>query len=191
MTIDTLKQLDTDIFLFLNGLHAGWLDQPMFYMTKEIFWLPLYLYLIFISFKKKKSNAWWTLLGVAIAILISDQIMTSFMKPFFARLRPSHEPALEGMVHLVNHYRGGLYGFASGHAATTFGVATFLWLSLRSQVRWIGLIFVWASIMTYTRIYLGVHYPGDIIVGAMVGSFCGWVIWRIVQRLTHVKQPDL
>jgi undecaprenyl-diphosphatase len=95
------------------------------------------------------------------------------MKPFFGRLRPSHEPELEGLLHLVDGYRGGLYGFASSHAANTFGVAIFIWLSLRKHYRWIGVIFIWAILMSYTRIYLGVHYPTDILVGAIIGSLCG------------------
>jgi undecaprenyl-diphosphatase len=97
------------------------------------------------------------------------------MKPVFARFRPSQEPTLEGLVHLVNGYKGGLYGFASSHAANTFGIAFFVWLTLRAHYRWIILIFAWAAFMTYTRIYLGVHYPGDIIVGAVVGFGSGWI----------------
>ncbi len=100
------------------------------------------------------------------------------MKPFFARLRPSQDPSVQTLLHLVDGYRGGLYGFASGHAANTMGVAFFVWLSMRSVYRWIGLIFIWAIVMTYTRIYLGVHYPGDILVGGVIGLFCGWIGYK-------------
>lgn len=180
---ETLQHWDRILFLWLNGLHTDWLDPVMFFLTKILAWLPLYAFLIYLIFRHHKKNGWWFLLGAAIAIMISDQIMTSFMKPYFARLRPSHEPALQGLIHLVNGYKGGLYGFASGHAATTFAVATFVWLSLRKYVAWIGWIFLWACIMTYTRIYLGVHYPSDILVGAITGTFFGWLVWNGIARI--------
>lgn len=104
------------------------------------------------------------------------------MKPFFARPRPSHEPGLAGLLHLVNGYKGGAYGFASSHAANTFGVAMFIYLLFRSRYAWISAIFVWAAVMSYTRIYLGVHYPGDIFAGALVGSACGVAAFLCTQQ---------
>jgi len=114
---------------------------------------------------------------------LSDQITVSLMKPLFARLRPSHDPALAGMVHIVNGYTGGLYGFASSHAANTFASALFLWLALKKTYHAIRWIFAWAVFVTYTRIYLGVHYPGDVVVGALVGLVCGLVGFRAAQWL--------
>lgn len=172
--MQTIIELDKKLLLFLNGLHHPFIDPIMFYTTKTFFWLPLYLFLIFLIFKYYKKNAWFILLGAALTIVLADQITSSLMKPFFARLRPSQEPSLQGLVHLVNGYRGGRYGFASSHAANTFGTAVFIWMVLKSIYRPVGWIFVWAVFMTYTRIYLGVHYPGDIIVGAAVGLGCGW-----------------
>lgn len=113
------------------------------------------------------------LAGAGLTILLADQITSSIMKPYFARLRPSHDPALNGLLHLVNGYKGGLYGFASGHAANTFGIATFFWLLFRSRYNWIGLLFLWAVAVTYTRLYLGVHYPSDILVGGTIGILSG------------------
>jgi undecaprenyl-diphosphatase len=113
------------------------------------------------------------------------------MKPFFARLRPSHEPGLQNLVHLVNGYKGGLYGFASSHAANTFGTATFVWLALKPFMRWSGLIFIWAVVMTYTRIYLGVHYPGDILVGALFGILIGWLSFEVCSYLMHRNKKAL
>jgi undecaprenyl-diphosphatase len=189
--MEQIKQLDREFFLWLNNAHTALLDQPMYWMTKILFWLPLYILLIFLLFKKLGKQSWWALLCVTIAIVLSDQLMTSFMKPFFARLRPSHEPSLKGLVHLVNNYRGGLYGFASGHAATTFAVATIVWLLLRHHYRWMSLVFLWAALMTYTRIYLGVHYPGDILVGAIAGIICGWLGFRIYQYILKKKIPSV
>jgi len=147
----------------------------MLTLTETFVWTPLYATLIYLVIKIYGKSSIWILLGVALTILLCDRITSGFMKPFFARLRPSHEPSLEGLLHLVNDYRGGLYGFASSHAADTFGVAMFVWLSLKKYYRWIWVVFVWAALMTYTRIYLGVHYPSDILVGALIGMTLGWL----------------
>jgi len=181
--MQTLIDLDKKLLLFLNGVNNPFLDPIMYYSTNTFFWLPLYLFLIFLIFKNYKSEAWFILLGAAITILLTDQITSSLMKPFFARFRPSHEPSLQGLVHFVNGYKGGMYGFASSHAANTFGTAIFVWLVLHPIYKRVGWIFVWATFMTYTRIYLGVHYPGDILVGAIIGIACGWVGYRLSRWL--------
>jgi undecaprenyl-diphosphatase len=183
--MQTLINLDKKLLLFLNGLNNPFLDPIMYYSTDTFFWLPLYLFLIYLIFKNYKKQGWYILLGAAITILLTDQITGSLMKPFFARLRPSQDPSLEGLVHLVNGYKGGLYGFASSHAANTFGTALFIWLALRPIYKRVGWIFIWAIFMTYTRIYLGVHYPGDIIVGAIIGLTCGWIGYRSSQWLMN------
>ncbi len=182
--MQTLIDLDKKLLLFLNGINNPYLDPIMFYATKTFIWLPLYLFLIFLIFKNYKQNGWFILLGAAVTILLADQITYSIMKPFFARLRPSHEPSLEGLVHIVNGYKGGLYGFASSHAANTFGAALLVWQALKKFYS-VGWVFLWAAFITYTRIYLGVHYPGDIIVGAVIGLGCGWVGFSLSEWLIN------
>ena len=183
--MELLLKTDQDWFLFLNSLHVDWLDPVMFWITKTWIWLPLYIFLLALSIKTDKKASWMILIGIALVILFADQVTSSVMKPFFARLRPSHDPALDGLVHLVNDYRGGLYGFASGHAANTFGTALYFWLVFRDKYKWISFLFLWAIAMTYTRIYLGVHYPGDILCGILVGcigAFIGYSIYKSLKR---------
>jgi undecaprenyl-diphosphatase len=183
--MQTVIDLDKKLLLFLNGLNNPFLDPIMYYSTNTFFWLPLYLFLVFLIFRNYKREGWYILLGAAVTILLSDQITTSIMKPFFARLRPSQEPSLQGIIHLVNGYKGGLYGFASSHAANTFGTAFLVWMVLKEFYRGVGWIFVWAAFMTYTRIYLGVHYPGDILAGAIVGLVCGMIGVLVSRWLIH------
>lgn len=190
--MDWILDMDRELFLFLNGLNTEWLDPLMMLFTQTQFWVPLYLFLIYLIFKNFGNEGWFVLAGVVVTILLADQITSSLMKPFFARLRPSHEPSLAGLVHLVDGYAGGRYGFASSHAANTFGTAWFIWKLFGTRYRWIGLMFVWCTLMTYTRVYLGVHYPADVIVGALVGIGSGAIGWQVYQALRKkFKSQDL
>jgi undecaprenyl-diphosphatase len=183
--VEELLELDKRLLLFLNGWNSPFFDSVMLTLTETFVWTPLYAILIFLVIKIYGKSSIWILLGATLTIVLCDQITTGFMKPFFARLRPSHEPALDGLIHLVNNYRGGLYGFASSHAANTFGVAIFVWLSLKKCYRWISVVFVWALVMTYTRIYLGVHYPSDIAIGALIGLLVGCFAFRLSSFLLN------
>jgi len=180
--IDHLIEIDEQLFLILNGMHDSWLDPVMWLFSKTEASIPLYAFLLFHIYKVYKEKTWGILLSVGLLILMTDQFTSGLMKPFFERLRPSHEPALEGMVHLVNGYSGGSYGFASSHAANTFGIAMFLSCLLKKEKPWISWLFLWAAFVSYTRIYLGVHYPGDILVGALVGVLFGWVVFKLYSR---------
>ena len=177
--IESLIELDQDIFLFLNGLHADWLDPIMFWISGKKQWFPFYALIIGLLIYRYKWKSIPILIGITLTIVLADQVTSGFMKPFFGRYRPSHEPALKGLVYNINHYYGGKYGFASSHAANSFGLAMFLWLLLRTHYRWISWIFLWAAIISYSRIYLGVHYPGDILVGGIVGCIAAWLMHKL------------
>lgn len=194
--METLIDWDKKLLLFLNGFHAGFLDPVMYLISQELFWLPLFLYLLYVIQKKYQKATWIILLGVAVTLLIGDQITSTLMKPYFARLRPSHDATLQGQLHLVKDfsgtiYYGGLYGFASSHAANTLGVALYLFFFLRPFYRRVGLLFLWAAAMTYTRIYLGVHFPGDILVGAGVGVFAAWIGKRVALLIAKKYKYEL
>lgn len=182
--IDRLIEFDKELLRFLNSYHTPWLDPVMLFLTETLAWLPLYVFLLYLVIKEYKKESWIILLGIALTILLADQITASIMKPYFARLRPSREPTLEGLIHLVQGYTGGQFGFASSHAANTFGTATFFYLVFGNTKRWMIWLFVWAAFMTYTRIYLGVHYPGDVIIGGAVGMICGWLGFKSTQWIT-------
>jgi undecaprenyl-diphosphatase len=181
--IDQLSSLDKRLFLFLNSLHTPVLDSTMLLLSKTMVWAPLYLVLLIVIFRAYRLRSWIVLLTIAIIILTTDQVTSSFMKPFFARPRPSHEPSLEGLVHLVDGYQGGMFGFVSSHAANTFGIATFLTLLFRNYIPWMALLFLWSGLVSYTRIYLGVHYPGDILAGATVGVIVGWIGFALLKMI--------
>lgn len=189
MLLDRLIQWDKELLVVLNGFHTPWLDPVMLLMTRTLFWFPLYVFLIFLLFRNFRNRAWLLLIGVAFTLLLSDQLTSELIKPFFARLRPSHDPSLAGVLHLVNGYRADEYGFSSGHAANTFGLAVFIWFTFRSIYKWMALIFIWAGFMTYTRIYLGVHFPGDILAGIVLGLCCGACGIAISHHLRTWRAP--
>lgn len=188
--IGQLIELDKELFLFFNGYHAPWLDYIMELFSETEFWIPLHAFLLWHIVRLHKRQSILILVAIAITITMADQITTSFMKPFFERLRPSHEPSLDGLVHIVNNHRGGKFGFASSHAANTFGTVMFLTLLFRRTKPWMAWFFLWAALVSYTRIYLGVHYPGDILVGAIVGMLCALISYSgytLVQRFIEKR----
>ncbi len=176
--------LDEKLLLFINGLHTSGLDAIMFALTNGKTWLPLFLGTIIFIFVKFKLKGFFILLLVGLAITLGDQISASLLKPLVGRLRPSHEPHLDGILHIINNYRGGLYSFVSSHATNSFAVATMLWLLIGKQYKWISIFFAWAIIFSFTRIYLGVHYPGDVLAGAMLGSIIAFVLNWLFKKIS-------
>ena len=184
-----LLELDRNLLLKLNSWHAPWLDSVMVAFTNGLSWLPLFLLVIGLMIYKFRWQSISMLVFIAIVIFLTDRISAGLIKPWVGRLRPSHEPGLEGILHLVNGYKGGIYSFVSSHAANAFGVATFLWLVLRKDIKWIWIMFIWAVIFSYTRIYLGVHYPFDILGGGVLGTIIGLLVYKLGRAMPKKISP--
>lgn len=185
--LDFLIDLDKSVLLFCNTAHTAWLDQFNWMITARWFNIFVALPLLFIMLhaiaRCKKQGVVETILivvALALAVLLADQIASSVFKPLFQRLRPSHDPSMS--VVLVNDYRGGRFGFVSSHAANTFAAAVFLIRLFRNRY-FACSILLWACSVSYSRIYLGVHFPGDILCGALLGIFVGYFIYSLYQRL--------
>ncbi len=170
--IEQLSELDKQLLLCLNSYHNPVWDNFFWIITQTVIWIPLYLTIAYVFIKNHSLRGIWFLIFMGLLILLCDQISSGFFKPFFERFRPSHDPVLRDAVHILNNKRGGLYGFVSSHATNTFGLALFMSMVFRN--RWFNiLIFSWAALLSYSRIYLGLHYPGDIIGGALLGLLLG------------------
>ena len=180
--IEKVKYWDEQLFLYLNSQHMDWLDPIMNMLTEKLFWVPLYAFFLFLIIKHFKKGSIWIVAGVGLAILIADQSTSGFMKPFFERLRPCHDPRFEGMVFNYGGC-GGMYGFASSHAANSFALAIYLNLIFFKKLKGFGWMFLWAAVISFTRIYVGVHYPLDVFIGALVGLLSGWLAWFILKKM--------
>jgi len=180
-----LQHLDQQLFLFLNSLHSSFWDTVMHAISGRVIWVPLYLaILLYLSFRYKRKFL-IIIPFIILAVTLADQVSVQLFKNIFLRLRPCHEPSLAGMVHLVNGECGGLYGFVSSHASNSFNVALLSLMLIKRRWYTISII-TWASVIGYSRIYLGVHYPGDVVFGAMVGAFIGWGVYKLYE-LTDKK----
>lgn len=167
MIFRCLENIDRDLFLWLNGNHAVWLDSIMFFVSSNFFWLPVIVVAIGLIVNKYGKKAWLPILLLIFTYICTEQI-TNLVKHAVERYRPSHNIEIQHLVHTIRGYTGGMYGFFSAHAANSFGLALLSAIFIKNRYYTIAVL-AWAIIVSYSRIYLGVHYPSDIVVGATVG----------------------
>ena len=198
--LEQLLHIDTEILLAINGWHAPWADTLMWIISAKTTWIPLYLLLIGLLVWRYRQPAptpikWLQkvpacvvmIVVIGLAVGAADFIASGILKDWVARPRPSRVPELEGVLHLVNGYKSGQYGFVSSHAANTMAVALLFSLIWRNKIATCGLM-LWVAANCYSRMYLGVHYPTDILGGLIVGSLVAvggyWLLGRcrLVER---------
>lgn len=189
--MSSLIAIDEKLFLFLNGLHTPIVDTIMVLFSAPLTWLPLYFLLAYLVYREGKfRRLLWYLLCAGLVVLLADRISVLCFKNVFQRLRPCHNPALQGLVHLPRGHCGGAYGFVSSHAANIFGIAMLSIFFIRR--RWVlFMLLLWAVAVGYSRIYMGVHYPGDVLCGAILGCgiACAVVVFvRLLHRSRFPKQ---
>jgi undecaprenyl-diphosphatase len=175
--METILQLDSELFQWLNSLHQPWLDGVMIFITKRNSWIPFYALIIgFILHRSFWRAGLLQIILIVAAVGLADFVTSGIMKPLFERPRPCHEIGVMQFIFVPNGC-GGAYGFASSHAANSFALATMLYLLFaKNWGRRVALFFVWATLVGYSRIYVGVHYPLDIVVGALVGVGCAYSV---------------
>ncbi|MCX6247101.1 MAG: phosphatase PAP2 family protein [Bacteroidetes bacterium] len=183
-----LDHIDQTLFLFLNGINNPFFDRVIFGATKGLIYVPLYLYFLLFVIRKYKWNTLWILVFATLMILASDQL-SNLVKDSVQRLRPSRQPGL--VVHIVEAYKGGTFGFYSAHATNTFCVVVFLIVTLGKKYWYVILPAVcWSLLMSYSRIYLGVHYPGDILAGWIAGGLIGYLFGMGVRKTMEVMRKE-
>lgn len=182
--LNFLDETDKTLLLALNQLNTPFCDGLMWTISRKSTWIPFYMLIVlWLWWKYGYRKAIIAVIGSLIAFGIADYTCASILRPLFCRFRPSNPDSdIVGLVHIVNNYRGGRYGFPSCHAANTFAFTTFI--SLYVKNRWLfALLLIWALFNCYSRIYLGVHYPGDIIFGIIIGGVIGYGVYCLISKI--------
>lgn len=186
--LDWLIEIDKKLFLSLNSLHNSTWDEIMGWMTAKQSWYPLYGIIIGFIFIKFKKERWLIFISITILITITELVASGFFKPYIGRLRPCHDPTIKALVHTINGACGSMYGYFSAHASNTFGLAGFIFFMLKNDKKYIWITYfllLWATIISYSRIYVGVHYPLDIMSGGIFGFITSFFIFKLYSILVN------
>ena len=186
--LDWLLHLDRDLFVYLNGLGSDRFDGLWLIITKQFNWIPVFAIIMYLTFKRLGwRHAVMLILLIALLILITDQT-TNLIKNFFQRLRPGNNPEIAHIIRSVQNHSS--YSFISGHASNSMACAYFLYRVLKPYLRYMGFIFLWPLIFAYSRIYLGLHYPGDILVGYCYGLLTATLVLALYRYLRDKYFPQ-
>jgi undecaprenyl-diphosphatase len=186
--VDKLLEWDRDLFIFLNSLGSPAFDGFWLFITKQINWLPVFLVIAYLTFKRLGTrHAFMVIMLMAVIITFTDQT-TNFVKFHFERLRPGSNPELAHLIRAVQ--KRSSFSFFSGHASNSMAAAMFLFLILRRYLKYMGLIFIWPLVFAYSRIYLGLHYPLDIMCGYIWGAIIGLLMYQLYKWLRDKYFPQ-
>ena len=185
---DQLIAFDKQLLLQVNGSDSLYLDRLIRILTNAVTWIPLYISLFYIVIRNNETAAkiLLVLAGAGLCVFFAGSLDDMIVKPTVARWRPTHDPEIGLLVDIVDGYRGGKYGFFSAHAANTFSIAVYFCWLVRSKLLSLSLV-LWSFTNCYTRLYLGVHYPGDILVGLTWGFIVGTSVYFLIRRFTPGK----
>ena len=184
--LSTLVEYDKDLLLSLNGSDSLYLDRVMRVLTAAVTWVPLYISLFYVVLNNNDNfrKVIMILCGAGLCVVLAGTVDDMIVKPMVGRWRPTHDPEIGMMVDIVDGYRGGRFGFFSAHASNTFSIAVFFCWLVRSRLLSLALI-LWSFTNCWTRLYLGVHFPGDILVGLLWGGLVGSAVYFLYYRLSR------
>lgn len=186
-----LVEGDSSILLAVNGMHSSYFDTFMWLCSRKFEWIPFYLSILYVLFRNFNWRVvLYSLVAMGVILLLTDTVSSHFIRPMVARLRPSNlENPISEMIHIVDNHRGGRYGFPSSHASNSWGLVFFVGLLLRRRVLTTFLA-CWALLLCYSRLYLGVHYPGDLLAGMMLGAVVASLVYYVFWRMAKLEPPS-
>ncbi len=187
--LNSITSLDKELLIWLNQFHTEWLDVTMVFFSEKWVWLPLYAFLLGLLILGYKKQVWKPILNITVIITAADMLSTA-CKFAVGRLRPCQLDELQDTLYFASDHCGGKFGFFSSHASNAFALAAFMVLLVGKRQPWIHLLWLWAAIVSYSRVYLVVHYPIDILTGALFGCFVSFVFITISKKVLRLNPLD-
>ena len=187
--IEKIEQIDRQLLFAINGSNSPLFDSIMWWVSKPVFGIPFYLLFVFLLYKSFGwKNTFFLVLCAGLAVGLADLSAKYLFKEMFERFRPSQNLEIKEQLHYVNNYHGGMYGFVSSHAANMFSIAMLIGLWLKKKIRYsLHFLLIWAAIIGYSRIYLGVHYPTDVVCGALLGMLIAILMYKVIIRVKLIN----